>query len=268
MKFIKNTIQFSTFLLLAISISLVSCEDDVNDFNYVSSSFISFSFDQTAAIDEGATEVVEVPVFASEPSNVDRTIGLYVDASSTMAEAQYNVPSSVTIPAGSLQGNVEVVITNSPNLGFGGATIVLGMTAQAGVDQSSSYSGSSEAGTLNVSTSLLTITAKTLCLENELSISIELDTYPEETYWYLKDGSGNIIADPGPYALYANPYSGMSGIVELGFCLESGDYTFEIYDDWGDGGGPITITGPGGVVLWTTDGVYGNFTSGDRKSVV
>ena len=262
MKFNIRTIRFSTFLLLAFSVFLVGCEDDINDVNYVPSSFISFSFDQTAAIDEGATEVLEVPVFASEASDMDRTIGLYVDASSTMASSQYNVPSSVTIPAGSLQGVVEVVVTNSPNLGFGGATIVLGMTAEAGIDQPTSSTGSAEAGTLSVSTNLLTITAKTLCLDNELSISITLDAYPEETYWYLKDGGGNIIADPGPYALYANPYSGMSGTVELGFCLSSGAYSFEIYDDYGDGGGPIAITGPGGVVLWTTDGVYGNFTSG------
>ena len=87
-------------------------------------------------------------------------MSVYVDASSTLSADNYSAPSTVTIPAGSTQGNM-VVVTNSPNIGFGGRS-VLGLTAEAGVDQPTTFSGSAEAGTLNVTNNMMTITAKTL----------------------------------------------------------------------------------------------------------
>ena len=90
-----------------------------------------------------------------------------------------------------------------------------------------------------------------------LSIEIELDNYPEEFYWYITDASGNVVASPGPYAQFANPYSnypsGYQILVEL--CLPAGSYTFYSYDDYGDGGGPIIVTS-GGVTIYETDGTY------------
>tara|TARA_B100001287_G_scaffold221906_1_gene191043 strand:- start:2788 stop:3585 length:798 start_codon:yes stop_codon:yes gene_type:complete len=258
---IKNyLIPFSTFLLIAFSVSLVSCEDDVNDENFLSSSFVSFSYDQTVAMVEGDTEVVEVPVFASSASDTDRTMSVYVDESSTLSTDNYSAPSSVTIPAGSTQGMMEVVVTNSPNIGFGGATIVLGMTAMAGVDQPTTFSGSAEAGTLEVTNNMMTITAKTLCEDNQVVMSFTLDPWPEEVYWWLLDENGEVVASPGAYAQYANPYAGLSGEIIEEICIPSGTYTFEIYDDYGDGGGAVSVTS-GGVTLWSSDGGYGSYAS-------
>lgn len=260
MKTKNYLIPFSTFLLLAFSLLFVGCEDEVNDNNFLSSSFVSFSYDQTVAMPEGETEVVDVPVFASTASSVDRTMDVYIDASSTLDPANYSAPSTVTIPAGSTQGNMQVVITNSPNIGFGGATIVLGMTAQSGVDQPTTFSGSAEAGTLSVTTNLMTITAKTLCEDNQVVMEFTLDPWPEELYWWLLDETGAVVASIGTYALYANPYAGLSGTIVEELCIPSGTYTLEIYDDYGDGGGPITVTS-GGVTLFSTDGAFGSFTS-------
>ena len=257
---IKNLIPFSTFLLLAFSVFLVGCEDDVNDESYISSSFVSFSYDQTVAMLEGETEIVDVPVFASSTSTVDRTMSVYVDASSTLSSDNYSAPNTVTIPAGSTQGNMEVVVTNSPNIGFGGATLVLGMTAEAGVDQPTTFSGSAEAGTLNVTTNKMTITAKTLCEDNQVIMEFTLDSWPEEVYWWLLDESGAVVASPGAYATYNNPYAGLSGTIVEEICIPSGTYTFEIYDDYGDGGGPVSVVS-GGVTLFSSDGGYGSYAS-------
>jgi len=258
---IKNyLIPFSTFLLLAFSVILVSCEDDVNDENFLSSSFVSFSYDQTVALVEGDTEVVEVPVFASSASSTDRTMSVYVDGSSTLSTDNYSAPSSVTIPAGSTQGMMEVVVTNSPNIGFSGATIVLGLTATAGVDQPTTFSGSAEAGTLEVTNNMMTITAKTLCEDNQVVMSFTLDPWPEEVYWWLLDEAGEVVASPGAYATYANPYAGLSGTIVEEICIPSGTYTFEIYDDYGDGGGAVSVTS-GGVTLFSSDGGYGSYAS-------
>jgi hypothetical protein len=257
---IKNLIPFSTFLLLAFSVFLVGCEDDVNDDSFISSSFVSFSYDQTVALLEGETEIVDVPVFASSASSVDRTMNVYVDESSTLSADNYSAPSTVTIPAGSTQGNMEVVVTNSPNIGFGGADLVLGLTAEAGVDQPTAFSGSAEAGTLSVTNNMLTITAKTLCEDNQVVVDITFDSWPEELYWWILDETGATVASAGTYAPYANPYTGFSGSVSIELCIPSGTYTFEIYDDYGDGGGPVSVTS-GGATLFSSGGGYGGYGS-------
>jgi hypothetical protein len=151
---------------------------------------------------------------------------------------------------------MEVVVTNSPNIGFGGADLVLGLTAEAGVDQPTAFSGSAEAGTLNVTNNMLTITAKTLCEDVQVLVDITFDGWPEELYWWILDETGAPVASAGTYAPYANPYTGFSGSLSIELCIPSGTYTFEIYDDWGDGGGPVSVTS-GGVTLYSSDGGYG-----------
>ena len=96
---------------------------------------------------------------------------------------------------------------------------------------------------------------------NNIEVQITLDSWPEELYWQIIDEDGNVVVSPGVYAPYNNPYAGLSGIINNSFCLESGTYTFEIYDDYGDGAGPVTVTGPSGVILFSSDGSYGGYAS-------
>tara|TARA_B110000503_G_scaffold36363_1_gene59484 strand:+ start:4683 stop:5492 length:810 start_codon:yes stop_codon:yes gene_type:complete len=250
---------FYAFLILAISVFMVGCEGDINDENYLSEKLVSFSFDPIIILAEGDTGMIEGEVYASTASTEDRTFAIYVDeATSTATMDQIlAMPYSVTIPAGSLSASMEFNWYNDGNLGFGGKTIVVGMQAVAGVDQPTSFDGNFSDGSLVVSEGMLTVTAKDFCPDIQLSIEIELDNYPEEFYWYITDASGNVVASPGPYAQYANPYSdypsGYEILVEL--CLPAGSYTFYSYDDYGDGGGPIKVTS-GGVTIYETDGTY------------
>ena len=70
-----------------------------------------------------------VSVYATAKASSDRTVSLYIDeTATTAAAANYSVASSVTIPAGAMMGSFDVTINNSPALGFGGKTIVVGMT--------------------------------------------------------------------------------------------------------------------------------------------
>tara|TARA_B110000238_G_scaffold150980_1_gene162873 strand:+ start:11689 stop:12498 length:810 start_codon:yes stop_codon:yes gene_type:complete len=250
---------FYAFLILAISVFMVGCEGDINDENYLSEKLVSFSFDPIIILAEGDTGMIEGEVYASTASTEDRTFTIYVDeATSTATMDQIlAMPYSVTIPAGSLSASMEFNWYNDGNLGFGGKTIVVGMQAVAGVDQPTSFDGNFSDGSLVVSEGMLTVTAKDFCPDIQLSIEIELDNYPEEFYWYITDASGNVVASPGPYAQYDNPYSdypsGYEILVEL--CLPAGSYTFYSYDDYGDGGGPIKVTS-GGVTIYETDGTY------------
>ena len=102
MKINNNYKYISAFFLLTLSLFLVSCEEEINDESFISNDFISFSFDQDVDVNIGETIAVGVDVYASSANSADRTIGLYVDDSSTAAASGFSVPDSVTIPAGAI----------------------------------------------------------------------------------------------------------------------------------------------------------------------
>ena len=261
MKYTKIFKPFSAFLLLTLSVFLIGCQDDVSDDNLTNDSFVAFSFDETVALPEGESQTMAVSVYATAKASSDRTVSLYIDeTTTTAAAANYSVASSVTIPAGSMMGSFDVTINNSPALGFGGKTIVVGMTVSSDLDQPTAFTGTTGNGDLMVTEDMLIINAKTLCEDEQMMIQITLDSWPEELYWWVANTAGDIVADPGPYAQYANPYAGMSGDIAVELCLPAGDYIFNIYDDWGDGGGPITVSS-GGVVIYTSGGGYGSIES-------
>ena len=96
---------------------------------------------------------------------------------------------------------------------------------------------------------------------NELNLDITLDSWPEEVYWWILDQEGSPVITPGDYSPYANPYTGMSGTVSVYTCgLQSGTYTFEIYDDYGDGAGPVNLA-INGVSVFYSDGNYAGYAS-------
>ena len=63
-----------------------------------------------------------------------------------------------------------------------------------------------------------------------LDIVINPDQYPEETSWVLLDENLDTVVTGGPYNDIVD-YSPQ--VTQL--CIPNGDYTFEIYDDYGDG---------------------------------
>ncbi|MCO6480355.1 MAG: zinc metalloprotease [Phaeodactylibacter sp.] len=69
------------------------------------------------------------------------------------------------------------------------------------------------------------------CYASALTLTITLDNYPGETSWEVKDASNNnVVASGGPYG--AQPAG--STVVE-NINLAAGDYTFTIFDSFGDG---------------------------------
>ena len=67
------------------------------------------------------------------------------------------------------------------------------------------------------------------CVDAVVDLSILLDNYPQETTWDLKTTAGTTIASGGPY-------SGQAGAtITQTFNLADDDYTFTIYDSYGDG---------------------------------
>ena len=68
------------------------------------------------------------------------------------------------------------------------------------------------------------------CPDSDVTMTIILDDYPEETTWELRDASSNLLASGGPY----NGYPSGTAITES-FCLADGCYDYTIFDSYGDG---------------------------------
>ena len=66
------------------------------------------------------------------------------------------------------------------------------------------------------------------CVGANVDLAITLDNYPGETTWTLKNSNGTTIASGGPY-------STAGGSVNQSFTLTTDDFTFTIFDSYGDG---------------------------------
>jgi hypothetical protein len=249
MKLLKTNSLYTAFVMLALAFT--SCETDAPTKsslnNYVgieTSKYVGVLLDQTKTVD---TKVV-----ATDVSNVDRTFNLVVDPSSTHDAAYYNVPATVTIPAGQKVGVFQTVITGS-NLG-GGKILVVGLETEVGVDYALTGYTLDTAGLVTaVKANKVTFTIDRVCETglSKVKLNITFDNYPEETAWELYDSSLNVIDSGGFDASgniigYADLFADQSTF-KTSFCLASGDYTFVMYDAYGDG-------------MYTSASVEGNYS--------
>ncbi len=102
------------------------------------------------------------------------------------------------------------------------------------------------------------ITCSVTSCDGNVSLSLTLDNYPAETSWTLTDSQGTVI-DQG------SGYSSSGATITKNWTLSSGQYTFNIYDSYGDGiccsygSGSYSITDGCSTVLKSG----GNFGSGE-----
>lgn len=68
------------------------------------------------------------------------------------------------------------------------------------------------------------------CSGTEVTLSITLDNYPEETSWEIKNDAGALIASGGTYGNFPN-----GATVTEDICLADDCFTFTIFDSYGDG---------------------------------
>ena len=84
------------------------------------------------------------------------------------------------------------------------------------------------------------------CDDNAVTVTINLDNYPEETSWQITNSGGSVVASGGTYS--GQPDGSTVTIEE---CLVDGCYDFTIFDSYGDGiccaygNGSYTVTSGG-----------------------
>lgn len=235
--------HFLKLFVLLLSLGLVtSCDhdDEIAQPDYVSLQY-SPSAGENVGVEVGGTTNYDVKVYSAKIANQDQTYNVVVLPTSTLSAAGYNVPATVTIPAGSNEGTLSISVSDI-GLGVAGKTLLLGLEANP------SYSIGAPVK-LNVAR---------VCPGKELVLAFVFDGYASETAWTLKDAAGVTVVSGSGYK---------DGLATLNrsLCLAQGTYTFAVTDSFGDGLtypnlGSITIS-YAGTVLETISGDYGDGTS-------
>lgn len=234
-----NKILLSLFAIA--SLGLASCEEDNSSSGAVAANHVSFvKMASPVIVPDDETVSIEATVMASQATSSDRVIQLEVvtqrlnqSAVITTADPEhFSVPASVTIPAGEKVGTFNIDVTGI-GLGVEGKKIVVQMKPQDGIQFPSTFLGAYGAETYEVIPDRLVLTVKQGCLKNSLQVQISTDAYGSETTWELYDSSMNLIGSGGPYA--DQSAVGVYPQTPVDFCLDNGNYTFIIYDEYGDG---------------------------------
>lgn len=94
----------------------------------------------------------------------------------------------------------------------------------------------------------------------EITLELILDDYGSETTWEVYSNNGSVVASGGSYNDNAN-----GQFIDETFCLESGCYTFAIYDAYGDGiccdwgEGSYALVDANGDLIAASDGYFGTY---------
>lgn len=151
--------------------------------------------------------IADIPTVPSYPINSDGT----VEADNT----DFSLSSTtVTIPAGETKGFIPVSFT-AANLADG---LVKAFALKIVVPEDAKSISRKDIA-------LFKFTKK--CEGTKAELTINFDNYPDETSWELYLGS-ELVASGGPY-------NGATEPLVQGLCLAPGDYTFVLYDSYGDG---------------------------------
>jgi len=200
--------KFYLFALFA-SIALMGCEEDneAPGTNYITFGKTSYN----TGVDPGSTATFDIPVFTANTNGSDRTFIVNVDGSGAAA-GSYSVPETVTIPGGTNEGMLTVSLSDT-NLGIGVNKIVISIAAESGLSVGSATS-------LNYIQN---------CNEVTGTLGIIFDGYGSETSWEITDALGGVVASGSGYA------DGQATASENITLCQGRDYTFTIFDSYGDG---------------------------------
>ncbi|SHE53728.1 hypothetical protein SAMN05444278_102265 [Psychroflexus salarius] len=207
---------FKIFTIAILFATFTSCEEDVVVFDAINGQE-AYSFSAERKTITNCDPNTTITVESTIKTNSDRTINLSVDETSNASPSHYELQSSVTIPAGEYIGSADLSLNFDEVAPGSSNELIINLE--------------NPSGTIISARGKQTIAYEGVCTLNSVRLDIAFDDYPEETAWFLIDGSGQVVADSGgSFGTYADQTS-----YSESFCLPSGSYTFEIYDQFGDG---------------------------------
>lgn len=238
--------KIAIILTLFLSVGLfTNCEENDETAGVLDINYVGFEARPLIGVDPSATVTEEIKIATSTTASADRTFNIVVNADMTTADASaYSVPSSVTVPANSNIGTFDLGVVG-PNINPSGSDmLVLDFASQEGLQVSAS----------------MEINLKQVCPNPEVILDITFDNWPEEIYWRITDSGDNTVFESATPAAFG-AYDGLTGGITRNICLASGSYTFTIFDEFGDGAGPFSLTLDDGTAIGASDGGYGGGTA-------
>ena len=216
------------FLLLVTITGIQSCEDTFlpEALEYITFGDTTYS----TGVDVGGTTTVEIPVYTGNITSNERTFNLITDGTNA-ASGSYTVPSTITIPANSNEGSVVVTLSDV-DLGIGVNKVSISL------EDGTSYSIGKP----------VSVQYMQNCTEITGTLEITFDGYANETYWQITDALGGEVISKVGYT------DGQVSVTENITLCAGRDYTFTIYDSFGDG------------MSYPNNGTYTLSVNGDVKA--
>lgn len=235
----KKIFTFLTLFILAFTFN--SCEEEIETSEL---KYASFEKDNlNVGVADSGQSTAEFNIFTTNTTSSDRVFDIQVTEGSTASPDFYTVPATVTVPGGTNKGVISVSLTDGTWLDSDHS---LGLRLSSAND--SQYVGTD-----------LNLIIYRLCpgaTETKVKFDISFDKYPEEVAWRILNASGDtVMASATPFNFGGYP-AGTTGSTYVGFCLTSGTYTFEIFDQYSDGAGAFSLSTYDGITLVSSDGKY------------
>ena len=206
--------KLKLILLTVLTVfAFTSCEEEMpagQNANYITFGKTTYS----TGVDVGGTKSFDIPVYTANVVGTDRAFDITVLPTSTAAAGSYTVPTSVTVPAGSNEGTLTVVLTDT-NLGIGINALRLKFADVEGLS-------------IGANTVLNYIQN---CTEVTASLRLNFDFYASETGWRITDALGGVVASKA-----AGSYTdGAAPATETIKLCAGRNYTLIVTDAFGDG---------------------------------
>lgn len=237
--------------VLFLAVLMSNCEkNEVNNVESVPFNTVSFPRRGPIAEIDPASPTYKLEVNVTHKSSVDRTFTVNLIPLADVPNISADAPrfaeadpadfsiatTTVTVPAGEVKGFLDISFT-AENLAIG-VTKSIGLEVVVPDDGTQTVYRDRDTMVLNFTQA---------CPDTKAELKINFDNYPEETSWELYLGS-DLIGSGGPYDGATEPFV-------QGLCLAPGDYTFVLYDSYGDGiccasgNGSYSITSNGDTII-------------------
>lgn len=225
-------------LIFMLAIVFFTCDDE----NITRENVISFEGLGNIAVDVPANSVdfdYPISIYTNFASTSDRQFNVVLDLdNSTLGSENYSIPTTFTMPANALEGQL-IVTFDDVSIDFTPQAIALKLESD-----NDTFAISNDDANNNI---FLNVVEE--CTGTFVQLAITLDTWPDETTWQLVNldsGSPVVLFSGGPFV---NPDDDFATI-DYEFCLLPGNYGIVVFDSYGDGitNGGYEITSEG-VVL-------------------
>ena len=223
----KNILKLIPLVCLALT--LQNCEEAQLAI-FPQSNFVQINDASAVSVTENGGAVVVVELTLGSPQASDVTINL--DVTGDASRFTLTPGPSVTIAAGDTSGSVSFSPVDDDDIN-GDVDITLALSSSSDLPV-----GIGGEGVNSASKTITIVDDNVPC--NDYTLTINTDTYGNETFWDILDSTGATVQSDGiggyPTDLPANTS------IEYSFTLPDGCYTLRVFDYWGDNGPTYSLS--------------------------